>query len=91
MALGEVAVNADVLIPDDGARVPAGRVELRGHAFAGGSRHVARVDVSIDGGQRWLEAELLDDLGRWRDDVCPDPSGGAPASTDLTDRPAQRR
>jgi sulfite oxidase len=65
MALGEVAVNADVLVPDDGALVDAGAVEVRGYAFAGGERHVGRVDVSVDGGGRWLEAELLDDLGRW--------------------------
>ena len=38
---------------------------MRGYAFAGGERHVARVDVSIDGGAHWVQAELLDDLGRW--------------------------
>ena len=31
-------------------RSPAGPVEVRGYAFAGGERHVARVDVSLDGG-----------------------------------------
>jgi sulfite oxidase len=65
MALGEVALNAEVLVPDDGAEVPAGRTEVRGYAFAGGARHVARVDVSLDGGGSWIQAELLDDLGRW--------------------------
>jgi sulfite oxidase len=65
VALGEVAVNAAVLSPAAGATVPAGRVELRGYAFAGGERHVARVDVSADGGHTWRQAELLDDLGRW--------------------------
>jgi sulfite oxidase len=65
MALGEVALNADVLIPDDGAQVVAGRVQVKGYAFAGGERHVARVDVSHDGGATWTTAELLDDLGRW--------------------------
>ena len=43
--LGIVALNSDVLAPADGATVPAGAVELRGYAFAGGERHVARVDV----------------------------------------------
>ncbi|MCW2993266.1 MAG: sulfite oxidase, partial [Conexibacter sp.] len=65
MALGEVALNADILIPDDGAEVAAGSVEVKGYAFAGGERHVARVDVSHDGGRTWRTAELLEDLGRW--------------------------
>jgi sulfite oxidase len=65
MPLGLVALNADVLSPADGATVAAGAVEVRGYAFAGGERHVARVDVSLDGGATWSQAELLDDLGRW--------------------------
>jgi sulfite oxidase len=64
-ALGLVALNADVLAPADGATVAAGPVEVRGYAFAGGERHVARVDVSLDGGASWSQAELRDDLGRW--------------------------
>ena len=65
MPLGLVALNADVLSPADGATVPAGPLELRGYAFAGGERHVARVDVSLDGRRSWTQAELLEDLGRW--------------------------
>ncbi len=65
MPLGLVALNADVLAPADGATVAAGPVEVRGYAFAGGERHVARVDVSVDGGTSWSQAELLDDLGPW--------------------------
>jgi sulfite oxidase len=65
MPLGLVALNADVLSPADGATVPAGPVEVRGYAFAGGERYVARVDVSLDGGASWTQAELLDDLGPW--------------------------
>jgi sulfite oxidase len=63
--LGLVALNADVLSPADGATVTAGPVEVRGYAFAGGERYVARVDVSIDAGASWSQAELLDDLGPW--------------------------
>ena len=63
--LGLVALNADVLSPADGESVAAGPVEVRGYAFAGGERHVARVDVSLDGGASWSQAELLDDLGPW--------------------------
>lgn len=43
----------------------AGPFEVRGWAFAGGDRYVARVDVSIDAGATWTQADLLDDLGRW--------------------------
>jgi sulfite oxidase len=63
--LGLVALNSDVLSPADGETVPAGPVEVLGYAFAGGERHVARVDVSLDRGRTWAQAELLDDLGRW--------------------------
>jgi len=65
MPLGVVALNADVLSPADGETVRAGPVEVRGYAFAGGERHVARVDVSVDGGATWSQAELLEDLGEW--------------------------
>ena len=65
MPLGLVALNSDVLSPVAGETVAAGAVEVRGHAFAGGERHVARVDVSIDGGTSWGQAELLEDLGPW--------------------------
>src|SRR5437763_10627316 len=65
MPLGLVALNADVLSPADAETVAAGPLEVRGYAFAGGERHVARVDVSLDGGASWSQAELLDDLGQW--------------------------
>ena len=65
MPLGIVALNSDVLSPIDGQTVAAGAVEVRGYAFAGGERYVARVDVSLDAGETWVQAEMLDDLGRW--------------------------
>lgn len=65
VALGEVALNSDILAPDDGVRVASGAVEVRGYAFAGGERQVARVDVSTDEGTTWTQAELLEDRGRW--------------------------
>jgi sulfite oxidase len=49
----------------DGETVAARPVEVRGYAFAGGERHVPRVDVSLDGGASWSQAELLEDLGGW--------------------------
>jgi sulfite oxidase len=65
MPLGLVALNADVLSPSAGDTVAAGPLEVRGYAFAGGERHVSRVDVSVDGSASWRRAELLEDLGRW--------------------------
>ena len=65
MPLGLVALNSDVLSPANGETVAAGPVEVRGYAFAGGERHVTRVDVSVDGGASWSQAELLQDLGPW--------------------------
>ena len=63
--LGLVALNSEILSPVDGAVVPAGRLEVGGYAFAGGERHVTRVDVSRDDGLTWAQAELLEDLGPW--------------------------
>jgi sulfite oxidase len=65
MELGLVAVNSDVFLPGDGAVVPAGPLEVRGYAFAGGRREVERVDISLDGGRSWRQAELGEDMGVW--------------------------
>ena len=65
MPLGLIAVNSDVLVPADGAVLPAGTLEARGYAFAGGRREVERVDVSLDGGGTWVQAELGENLGEW--------------------------
>ena len=65
MPLGLVALNSEILSPRDGDTVLAGSIEVRGYAFAGGDRYVARVDVSVDAGASWRQADFLDDLGRW--------------------------
>jgi sulfite oxidase len=65
VALGAVAVNADILSPGDGAEVSPGKLSVEGYAFAGDDRHVVRVDVSADGGRGWRQAELLDAPSRW--------------------------
>ena len=52
----------------DGKPVPAGRALVKGVAF-GGVNAVKRVDVSVDGGKTWRQAQLVGpDLGRyaWR-------------------------
>jgi sulfite oxidase len=65
MALGLVAVNSDVLVPADGETVAAGEVGVCCYAFAGGRRRVERVDVSLDGGRSWTQANLGEDQGQW--------------------------
>jgi sulfite oxidase len=65
MPLGLIAVNSDVLVPEDGAVLDAGPIEACGYAFAGGRRQVERVDVSLDGGRTWVQAELGENLGEW--------------------------
>lgn len=65
ISLSSVALNCDVLDPDDGASVPAGPLTIRGYALAGDARGVARVDVSVDGGHAWRQADLSDDVSPW--------------------------
>jgi len=65
IALGEVGLNTAILVPLDDGRVPAGPIDVRGYAFAGGGRGIARVEVSGDGGATWVRADLSDDQGPW--------------------------
>lgn len=65
LSLGAVAFNADFLRPDDGAVLPAGPTEVTGYAFAGDDRGIARVDVSLDGGDSWVQADLDQQLSPW--------------------------
>ncbi|KAJ2905898.1 hypothetical protein MKZ38_003906 [Zalerion maritima] len=37
-----------------------GGLSLRGYAYSGGGKEIIRVDVSMDGGQTWQQAQLLD-------------------------------
>jgi sulfite oxidase len=65
LSLSAVALNAEILRPDDGETVAAGPVEVTGYAFAGDDRGIARVDVSLDGGATWAQAELDEQAGPW--------------------------
>jgi sulfite oxidase len=58
LSLGPMGLQADILAPDDGAELSPGAVPVAGYAFGGGERSVARVDVSVDGGVSWQQAEL---------------------------------
>jgi sulfite oxidase len=57
-ALGETPLNAVTCDPLDGTSVRAGHVTCRGYAVAGGGRRIERVDLTTDGGQTWVGAEL---------------------------------
>ncbi|WP_181871259.1 sulfite oxidase [Sphaerisporangium album] len=63
--LGPVALNCDILWPDGAAPVPAGPVEVTGYALAGDDRAVTRLDVSLDDGRTWAQAELDAPEGPW--------------------------
>ncbi len=65
LSLGAVALDSDVLRPDDGATVPAGHTQVFGYAFAGDDRQIARVDVSTDGGASWVQADLDEQPSPW--------------------------
>lgn len=63
--LSAVALNSDILQPEEGQVLPSGPTEVSGYAFAGDDRGVARVDVSVDGGQSWQQAELEEETSPW--------------------------
>jgi len=65
LALGAIAVNCDILAPDDGEDLAPGATTVTGYAVAGNDRGIARVDISIDGGDTWSQAELGDVQGPW--------------------------
>jgi hydroxyacylglutathione hydrolase len=67
-SLGETPVNAVICTPRDGEVVPGPRVLARGYAITGGTREIERVELSLDGGETFVTAELLDrgHAGAWR-------------------------
>jgi DMSO/TMAO reductase YedYZ molybdopterin-dependent catalytic subunit len=50
LSLSAVALSCDILVPDDGAVVPAGALNTLEYAFAGNGVGIARVEVSLDEG-----------------------------------------
>lgn len=65
LMLGQMQLNSVICTPGADVRLPAGPVEVRGYAVAGGARQVARVDVSVDGGRSWQPAELEGQARPW--------------------------
>ena len=65
IALSSLPLNCDILVPDDGAEVPAGPLTIQGWAMAGDGHGVCRVDVSLDDGRTWRQADLHPAANRW--------------------------
>jgi sulfite oxidase len=63
--LSSVPLNCDILIPEDGAEVAPGPLEICGYAVVGDGRGVARVEVSLDEGRTWLAAKLKPAPSPW--------------------------
>jgi sulfite oxidase len=64
-ALGEVPLNAAILSPVAGDHLPPGRTPVRGWALGPATRGVSRVEVSPDGGGRWVAASISASEGPW--------------------------
>ena len=65
ISLSSLPLNCDVLVPTDGDRVPPGALTIRGYGIAGDGRSVERVDVSLDDGLTWRQADLHAAPSRW--------------------------
>jgi DMSO/TMAO reductase YedYZ molybdopterin-dependent catalytic subunit len=64
----EMKVSSLLTSPADGAVLPRGQpIELRGQAWSG-TAPVVKVEVAVDGGEKWREAELLGEASpyAWR-------------------------
>jgi sulfite oxidase len=65
LSLTVAALNAAILSPNEGQTVSAGLIQVSGYASTGDHREVARVDVSVDGGRHWQQADLAAAPGPW--------------------------
>ncbi|MFQ5796713.1 MAG: molybdopterin-dependent oxidoreductase [Candidatus Bipolaricaulia bacterium] len=65
LMLGELSVNAVICQPLEGETIPASPTLVQGYAIAGGGRPIERVDLSIDEGETWVMADLLEDDHPW--------------------------
>ncbi len=62
--LYDAPLTSVICEPAEGALVEGERAVVRGYAYAGG-RGIARVEVSCDGHEPWIEAALAPDQGEW--------------------------
>lgn len=64
LQLSELGVNCVIASPQDGDQV-SDEVAVQGYAITGGGRKVARVDVSTDGGNSWMTANITQGDQQW--------------------------
>lgn len=57
-SMQEQPVNSIIASPVEGTTTELDTVAIRGYAYSGGGRGIVRVDVSIDGGENWISADL---------------------------------
>lgn len=84
--LSSVALNSAILTPHDGAVVPAGPVRVSGYALTGDDRGIARVDVSVDGGITWRQADLPPQRDPWAWQLWSSTFDVAPGSLEVVAR-----
>ncbi len=64
VTINEMPLNSAICTPEPNAVLKAGRTRISGYAIAT-DRGIARVDVSGDGGSRWVQAKIHPDTTRW--------------------------
>jgi sulfite oxidase len=65
ISLSSLPLNCDILVPGDDEEIAAGPLTVRGWAMAGDGRGIGRVDVSLDGGNSWRQADLQPPTSQW--------------------------
>lgn len=60
----ELPVISAICVPGDRSEIDsdAESIAIKGYAYAGGGRQITRVDISTDGGQSWIQADLIRSL-----------------------------
>jgi sulfite oxidase len=65
ISLGPLTMTCGILVPDNGDRLDAGPTDVIGYAIASEGRSIARVDVSLDAGETWTQADVDDPPSPW--------------------------
>ena len=65
ISLSTLALNCDILVPTDGDQIPAGTLTIHGYGITGDGHSIERVDVSLDDGHTWQQADLHPAPSRW--------------------------
>lgn len=60
--------TALIFFPSEGQRIANGEIVIKGYAFTDIWKEIEHVQLSTDGGQTWLQADLSPNLqpGEWR-------------------------